>query len=571
MQINSINYFSKINLGNKKQQQPAFKQMQNQTQMLNTIQASAIKPTVQNFSFSKLFEPYKKALLMILDGWGIGAKNELNPFAVAKTPFLDSLKNNDNGFTLYKEIGAAGEYVGLDKKEVGNSEVGHSNIGTGRKVEQAMTRIDRALEDGSFFENKEFLNAMNHVKKNNSTLHIAGALGYSHTHTKFEHYEALIKMAREQGVNNLAMHIFTNGEGPTQTTSLEYVQNLNTVLEKYGYPHVATVMGRNIAMDKSSDWDKIEQAYYALTDGYSSVHSAEVTDGLSQLFKLGIQGVVMPPFFANDSKRISDNDALIFANYRADRAREITSVLTQEETKAPFMKYKKRPENFDFICMTRYDDNFNLPVAFDNPIQEGTLLEVLSKNGVKCSTAAQKEKSAHVDFFFNGSRSMEFENVNNHIIDPHSETSDPELNLPKVCEQVLKDIESDDVDFIVTNFANSDIVGHKGDFNLAVKEIELMDKHVKECVEKAIRNDIAVVITADHGNIEEPSHTKHTKNKVPCYVILPKHKEQIYKLKNIGVTPSEQSALQDIAPTILDIMGKEKDEHMTGSSLLING
>ena len=215
--------------------------------------------------------------------------------------------------------------------------------------------------------------------------------------------------------------------------------------------------------------------------------------------------------------------------------------------------------------MTRYDDNFNLPVAFDNPIQEGTLLEVLSKNGVKCSTAAQKEKSAHVDFFFNGSRSMEFENVNNHIIDPHSETSDPELNLPKVCEQVLKDIESDDVDFIVTNFANSDIVGHKGDFNLAVKEIELMDKHVKECVEKAIRNDIAVVITADHGNIEEPSHTKHTKNKVPCYVILPKHKEQIYKLKNIGVTPSEQSALQDIAPTILDIMGKEKYEHMTGS------
>ena len=166
---------------------------------------------------------------------------------------------------------------------------------------------------------------------------------------------------------------------------------------------------------------------------------------------------------------------------------------------------------------------------------------------------------------------MEFENVNNHIIDPNSETSDPELNLPKVCEQVLKDIESDDVDFIVTNFANSDIVGHKGDFNLAVKEIELMDKHVKECVEKAIRNDIAVVITADHGNIEEPSHTKHTKNKVPCYIILPKHKEQIYKLKNIGVTPSEQSALQDIAPTILDIMGKEKDEHMTGSSLLING
>lgn len=529
-----------------------------------------VRPLKTSVSFGELMRPYKKAMLLIVDGFGENRATDPNsPLNEAKTPYLDSLKRNDNGFTLYREIGAAGEYVGLDKKEVGNSEVGHSNIGTGRKVKQAIVRIDESIEDGSFKTNPAFLKAIEHVKENNSTLHIMGALGYSHTHTKFEHYVELIKLAREHNVENLSMHIFTNGEGPTQTSSLEYVQNLNKVLDEYGYPPVSTIIGRNIVMDKSGKWDRIEKAYDALTDGSGDLHAKDVTTGLNDLFKLNVQGLEMPPIIREGSRRIQDNDAVIFANYRADRAIEITSAMTQYDTEAPFMRDRKSLDNLYFVCMTRYQDNFNLPVAFDNEIQEDTLLEILSDNGFRCSTVAQKEKSAHTDFFLNGSRNTQFANVRNYIIPPNSDTSDPELNLPMVCDRIIHDLNSDDVDFIVTNFANSDIIGHKGDYDLAVKGIEVIDKHIKEVVEEAIKNDVAVVITADHGNIEEPQHTKHTSNKVPCYIILPKHKSEIYKIGNVTVSDDANAALQDIAPTLLDMVGENKSDKMTGHSLII--
>lgn len=569
MNIQNIRFSNNYYFSADKANQNIIPSMNNKNYSTNlNYQPNNIRPLMSSISFGNLNRHYDKVMMIILDGFGESADPN-SPVNIANTPFLDSLDKNQNGYTLKTSIGAAGKFVGLDDKEVGNSEVGHSNLGTGRKVEQAMTRIDRSIEDGSFKENKAFLSAINHAKENNSTLHIMGALGYSHTHTKYEHYVEMIKMAKENGIKDLAIHIFTNGEGPTQTSSLEFVENLNKELEENGYPHVATIIGRNIVMDKSGKWDRIETAYDALTDGKTNFHAPEVTTGLKQLFDLNVQGLEMPPIISDGSKRIKDNDAVIFANYRADRAIEITSAMTQGSKKAEFMKDREPLKNLHFVTMTRYADDFDCPVAFDNPVQEDTLLEILSKNGFNCSTVAQQEKSKHVGFFFNGSREKEFSNVKAHVIDANSETEHIELNLPKVTEQIIEDINSPNVNFILTNFANSDIIGHKGNRELAIKGIEKIDEYVQKCVEEAERNDIAVIITADHGNIEEPEHTKHTKNKVPCYLILPKHKTEINKLHRVNIVEDTNKALQDIAPTVLDIFGLDKSDKMTGNSLLV--
>ena len=522
-------------------------------------------------TFKSLMLRYQKVTHVIMDGVGISGSKTKNPL-LNHMPYLKSLMDGKNNNVLFRAIEAAGEYIGLDKDEPGNSEAGHGVTGTGRNIEQSMVRIDNMISDGSFFKNPEFLHAMEHAKKNNSTLHILCSIGYSHTHSKMEHIEALIKMARENGVEKLEAHAFLNGDGPTSNTSLEYVDRLDNILSKNGYPEISSLIGRGIALDKSGNARKTEIGYKMLIDGSNAVHTGKIRDGLVKSLNEGNAGVNLPPIVKENSSRIQDNDAVIFANYRTDRPKALTAALAFKDSNFQFLKNYKRPQNLCFVTMTEYDPIFNLPVALKTPTYEGTLKEEMLANGFFVTTCAQKEKHSHVTFFYNGSKDIRGENIEDIKLPG---CTDPELLSQSLKEQVdvLKNemsIHKHKKHFIIANLANGDIIGHKGNYDLGAKAAVDLDNALKELVETSIKEGYAMVITADHGNIEDATTTKHTSNPVPCIIVLPKDEEAI-KYGMIKLSKDAQAALRDVAPTILDITGYRKNKYLTGKSLLLEG
>ncbi len=505
----------------------------------------------------------KRVILCIMDGWGINKDCPKDATKTAKTPNFDKLKETEK----YTQINASGEYVGLPDGQMGNSEVGHLNLGAGRVVYQDLTRINKEIREGKFFENKAFKDAIEHVKKNNSSLHLYGLVSTGGVHSSFEHVKALVKMAAENGLKKVYVHAFLDGRDTPPKSAVEFLAELEAELKKYNLPQIATISGRYWAMDRDNRWDRVEKAYNALLFGEGE-KAANSDEAIKASYAKDVTDEFVEPTITNadPDSRIKDNDAIIFFNYRPDRAREITRAMTFEEFDG--FNRKARRNNLYYVCMAQYDETFPLPIAYPPEKLTNILGDVLDDNGVKQYRTAETEKYAHITFFFNGGEEKSGKLETRALVaSPKVATYDlqPEMSAPQVCENVLKALDDPQYGFILVNFANPDMVGHTGVFDAAIKACETVDTCVGKIVEKAKENGVVMLLTADHGNsecMEDPQthtpFTAHTTNPVPFMLINGQGK---YELKDTG-------ALCDVAPTILQLLGIKQPAEMTGQSLI---
>ncbi len=503
----------------------------------------------------------KRVLLCIMDGWGINKDCPKDATLVAKTPNMDRFYKEEKNIQIY----ADGEHVGLPDGQMGNSEVGHLNIGAGRIVYQDLTRINKSIKDGDFFTNEKFLNAVKHVQENNSSLHLFGLVSTGGVHSSLEHILALIEFAKQQGLKKVYLHAFLDGRDTPPQSAVGFLETIEAKLKEAGLPPIASVSGRYYAMDRDNRWDRVERAYNMLLLGEGNKADSAV-EAVKTSYQNGVNDEFVEPTVINvPNSRIEDNDAVIFFNFRPDRAREISKAINF----ADFDGFERKVvrKNIYYVTFKQYDASFPFPVAFEPQPLTNILGEWLDKKGIKQFRTAETEKYAHVTFFFNGGIDEPNKLETRVLINsPKVATYDlqPEMSADAVCEEVLKAIDNKDYGFILVNFANPDMVGHTGVMEAAVKACETVDNCVGKIVEKAKANDVAVVLTADHGNAEcmedkvtHAPYTAHTTNPVPLFVM------------NAGdVELKETGALCDIAPTVLDIMGVEKPEEMTGCSLL---
>ena len=508
----------------------------------------------------------KPVVLMILDGYGLNKKQEANAVYEAKTPVMDKLMAE----CPFVEGNASGLAVGLPDGQMGNSEVGHLNMGAGRIVYQELTRITKSIADGDFFENEEFLAAVENCKKNNSALHMYGLVSDGGVHSHNTHIYGLLELAKRNGLEKVYVHCFLDGRDTPPASGKDFVAALEEKMAEIGVGKVASVMGRYYAMDRDNRWDRVELAYKALTLGEGNKNEsataaiqASYDDGKTDEF-------VMPTVVTENGAPvglINDNDSIIFFNFRPDRAREITRAFCDDEF-AGFAREKK--QGLVYVCFTDYDETIgNKLVAFKKQMITNTFGEFLAANGKTQARIAETEKYAHVTFFFNGG--IEEPNAGEDRIlvkSPKVATYDlqPEMSAPQVCDKLVEAIGSDKYDVIIINFANPDMVGHTGVESAAISAVEAVDVCVGRAVE-AIKNVGGVMfICADHGNAEQlvdyetgAPFTAHTTNPVPFILVNAD--------ENLGLR--EGGCLADIAPTLIEIMGMEQPKEMTGKSLLV--
>ena len=425
----------------------------------------------------------KRVLLCIMDGWGINKDCPKDATKTAKTPNFDKLKETEK----YTQINASGEYVGLPDGQMGNSEVGHLNLGAGRVVYQDLTRINKEIREGKFFENKAFKDAIEHVKKNDSSLHLYGLVSTGGVHSSFEHVKALVKMAAENGLKKVYVHAFLDGRDTPPKSAVEFLAELEAELKKYNLPQIATISGRYWAMDRDNRWERVEKAYNALLFGEGE-KAANSDEAIKASYAKDVTDEFVEPTITNadPDSRIKDNDAIIFFNYRPDRAREITRAMTFE--KFDGFNRKARRNNLYYVCMAQYDGTFPLPIAYPPEKLTNILGDVLDDNGVKQYRTAETEKYAHITFFFNGGEEKSGKLETRALVaSPKVATYDlqPEMSAPQVCENVLKALDDPQYGFILVNFANPDMVGHTGVFDAAIKACETVDTCVGKIVEKA--------------------------------------------------------------------------------------
>ena len=503
----------------------------------------------------------KRVLLCIMDGWGIAKNSIKDATKTAKTPNIDKYYKEEKNIQIY----ADGEHVGLPEGQMGNSEVGHLNIGAGRIVYQDLTRINKSIKDGEFFTNEKFLNAAEHVKKNNSALHLFGLVSTGGVHSSLEHILALIEFAKRQKLSKVYLHAFLDGRDTPPKSAVGFLETVEAKLKEAGLPPVASVSGRYYAMDRDNRWDRVERAYNMLLLGEGNKAETAIEAVKASYDKDITDEFVEPTVINVPNSRIEDNDAVIFFNFRPDRAREISKAINFEDFDG--FKRKAVRKNLYYVTFKQYDATFPFPVAFEPQPLTNILGEWLDKKGIKQFRTAETEKYAHVTFFFNGGIDEPNKLETRVLINsPKVATYDlqPEMSAPAVCEEVLKALDNEEYGFILVNFANPDMVGHTGVMEAAVKACETVDTCVGKIVDKAKQKGVAVVLTADHGNAEcmedsvtHAPYTAHTTNPVPLFVI------------NAGnVQLKDTGALCDIAPTVLDIMGIEKPAEMTGSSLI---
>lgn len=506
-------------------------------------------------------ENNKRALLCILDGWGISKDEKYNAISKGNTPNFDKFVKT----MPHTQIHADGNNVGLPKGQMGNSEVGHLNIGAGRIVYQELTRINKQIEEGEFFKNEEFLNAINHVKKYNSSLHIYGLVSTGGVHSSIEHLKALIKMAAQNGLKDVYVHAFLDGRDTPPQSAKEFLEEIEKTLKEYNLPPIASVIGRYWVMDRDKRWERVERAYNALLLGEGNKADTAV-EGLEESYKNGKNDEFVEPIVVG-GRRIENNDAVIFFNYRPDRAREITSAIALKDFKG--FERKAVRDNIYYVCMTQYDETFPLPVAFKPEKLTNILGQVLDDNNVKEFRTAETEKYAHITFFFNGGEEVPFKLETRKLVaSPKVATYDlkPEMSAYEVCDKLCETITSGKYDVIIINFANPDMVGHTGVEEAAIKAIEAVDECVGRAVDALKSVDGQMFICADHGNAEQlkdyetgDPFTAHTTNPVPFILV---NADPSYKLREGG-------CLADIVPTLLELMGMEQPAEMTGKSLLI--
>lgn len=505
-------------------------------------------------------------ILMILDGWGIRDETHGNAFAQANTPFLDSLLNTYSNCKLL----CSGNAVGLPDGTMGNSEVGHMNIGAGRKVLQDFVRINKAIEDKSFFKTQALLDIMTLVSKKDKSLHLMGLLSDGGVHSHISHLFALIDMAQKNGVENLFIHPILDGRDTSPTSGITFIKRLQDHLDLHKYGKIATIVGRYWAMDRDTRWDRVQKAYNLFTIGEGNGFDDSIT-AVKTAYDDGQTDEFVSPSILNEIKngtsgKIEDGDGIIFFNFRADRAKEITRAFTEPG----FNEFARKKEvNLSgFVCMTQYDETFNLPVSFAPQHLDNILGEILSCNGITQLRIAETEKYAHVTYFFNGGDQKIFDREKRILIpSPRDVTTydeKPAMSANEVAEKACDAIKSRASEFIILNFANMDMVGHTGVLNAAVKACETVDACVQKIIEAIWETGGVALVTADHGNSEQmiaddgSPYTAHSLN--PVRLILAGDKYKGLSMKD-GI-------LGDIAPTILKILKLQQPKEMTGTSLI---
>ena len=505
-------------------------------------------------------------MLMILDGWGLSNKQEGNAVVLARTPFLDKIKSEYPCTSLL----CSGEAVGLPQGIMGNSEVGHLNIGAGRVVYQDLLRIDKAIRDKSFFENEALCRVMNEVKGKGGSLHFIGLLSDGGVHSQISHLFALLDMARGKGIKNVYIHEILDGRDTPPDSGVLYTQMLKDYTEKTGIGNIASVCGRYYAMDRDNRWERVEKAFRLFAFG-EGIKEKNPVDAVKNAYMRNetdefVKPIVITDGSGNPIGSIRNGDAVVFFNFRSDRAREITRALTDSDFK--FFIRESYPKLTGYVCMTQYDEKLTLPVAFPPFHLNEILGEVLSKKGLKQLRIAETEKYAHVTYFFNGGEEKPFPLEERCLIPSPRDVSTydkrPEMSARLVTKELLSRLKSSHYDLIVLNFANMDMVGHTGVIEAAINACETIDSCVGEIVSEVKKQGGVVLITADHGNaetmLEENGHvhTAHTLNPVPFILVDESRKKASLRSGNLG----------DIAPTILDIMEIEKPIPMTGKSLI---
>ena len=509
----------------------------------------------------------RPVVLMVLDGYGLNDRTEGNAIAMANTPVMDKLMAE----CPFVKGAASGLAVGLPDGQMGNSEVGHMNIGAGRIIYQDLTRITKAIEDGEFFENKALLQAMENCKKNDSDLHLWGLLSDGGVHSHITHLYGLLEMAKKQGLSKVYVHAFLDGRDTPPASGKDYVAQLQAKMDEIGVGKIASLSGRYYAMDRDNNWDRVQKAYDSLTKG-EGVKATDAVKAMEESYANDVTDEFVLPtvITAEDGTPLSvvkDGDSVIFFNFRPDRAREMTRAFCDDK----FTGFDRDFLKTTFVCFKDYDETIpNKIIAFEKEAIANTLGEYLAKCGKKQLRLAETEKYAHVTFFFNGGVEEpnvdEFRLLVNSPKDVATYDLKPEMSAPEVVMDLVEAIKSDKYDVIIINFANPDMVGHTGVIPAAVKAVEKVDELVGKAVDAVKEVDGALFICADHGNAEkmidyetgEP-HTAHTTNPVPFILV---NADPSYKLREGG-------CLADIAPTLLELMGLEQPKEMTGKSLII--
>lgn len=502
--------------------------------------------------------------LIILDGFAFRDEVKGNAVAQANKPNFDRFWNQYPHATLQ----ASGEAVGLPEGQMGNSEVGHLNIGAGRVVYQSLTRVNVAIRDHEFEQNETFLDAMKHVKENGTALHLFGLLSDGGVHSHIDHLFALLRLAASEGVEKVYIHGFLDGRDVGPQTARIYLEQLDEKIKEYGVGEIATLSGRYYSMDRDKRWERVEKSYRSMVygEGPTYKNAFELVD---DSYANGIYDeFVLPSVIVKEDgspvATIQDNDAVIFYNFRPDRAIQISNTFTNEDFRS-FDRGPKHPNKLFFVCLTHFSESVDGYVAFKPTNLDNTLGEVLSQNGLKQLRIAETEKYPHVTFFMSGGREKEFPGETRILINsPKVATYDlkPEMSAYEVRDALLQEIADDKHDAIILNFANPDMVGHSGLLEPTIKAIEVVDECLGEVVDAILAKGGAAIITADHGNsdevvtVEGNPMTAHTTNPVP--VIVTKE----------GLALREDGVLGDLAPTMLDLLGIQKSAEMTGNSLL---
>ncbi len=506
----------------------------------------------------------KPLLLMILDGWGYNPDPKGNAVLAARTPVLDSLLEK-YPFTFLE---ASGESVGLPAGQMGNSEVGHLNIGAGRIVYQDLTRINRAIECGDIYDNRTLLEAVKNVKEKNSNLHFMGLFSYGGVHSNINHLKALIGFAADMGISKVYVHAFLDGRDVPPRQAIYDMEDFQQIYSLKGNALIATVSGRYYAMDRDKRWDRTKLAYDALVLG-KGLKSIDPVSAVREAYERGENDEFVKPTVITDKDgqplaTINDNDSVIFFNFRPDRARQLTYSFVNE----CFNDFERTIHpHVHYVCMTEYDEKLAVPLVFPPECIENTLGQVLSCHGLKQLRIAETEKYAHVTFFLNGGIEQRNPGEDRLLVpSPKVATYDlkPEMSAYEVTDALVEQVMSGSYDVIIVNYANMDMVGHTGFFDAAVEAVQIVDTCVGKVVGAVMASGGSVIITADHGNAEKmmdlvsgSPHTAHTSNLVPCIYVCDEPGLQLRKGK-----------LSDIAPTMLEILGIPKPLEMTGRSLL---
>jgi len=516
---------------------------------------------------------HKPIVLIVLDGWGISNNVQGNPIREAALPTFEKF----NRFYPMTTLQASGISVGLPWNTAGNSEVGHMTMGAGRVIYQNMPRISLAIQDGSFFKNEALLQGIENVKKNKSALHLMGLVSSGSVHSHKDHLLALLRLAKNEGIGKVFVHVFTDGRDSAPTAGITQIKELTREMRLVGVGKIASLSGRNFAMDRNNNWDRIEKTYRMLTEGVGE-KADDPTLALEQSYLKNVTDEYIEPTNITEKGApialIQNHDSVIFFNFREDRARELTRAFIMPD----FDNFTREKLDLHFTTLIEYERDLPVNVAFPSEDIMSSLGEILSLHDKKQLRIAETEKYAHVTYFFNGGKEKAFPGED-HLLIPSPTMAHfdevPEMSSPQITNTLIENIEKNEYDFILVNYANADMVGHTGNEEAAIEAVEATDKSLSILVPAILKAGGIAIITSDHGNVEElkkPStgevDTEHSTNPVPLWYITPENHREKSAEEMMREQNEVNGLLSDVAPTILDIMEIEKPAEMNGASLL---